>query len=245
MDSRTKTMLPPSRENVDLRIASSQGAPQPVSTGWAAAAVRHRSGRACRRRSRGVASRRATRPAWPWNVTPSGNSSRAPLPSAPTIQSRGVGHVGARDRSTCVALSTSRMNAIRSPARTVGASVARVSDRAAMRSARATATFGGAGVTTGVGRTNPEPAARAPPTTRTAAAASRVKPRRRASGRRGVGVVAGIGRRLSRRSTGAVSGLADLGVRTRRAGALRALGRSSDCPLVSAASIASCRRFSA
>ena len=54
-------------------------------------------------------------------------------------------------------------------------------------------------------RTSPEPAASAPPTTMTAAAARSVKPCRRLSGRSGAGVVAGIAARLSRRSSGAVS----------------------------------------
>ena len=67
-----------------------------------------------------------------------------------------------------------------------------------------TATFG-AGVTAGRGLMIPEPAARTPPTIRTAATASNVKPRRPPRARSGTGVVAGIVARTWRRSSGAVS----------------------------------------
>ena len=99
-------------------------------------------------------------------------------------------------------LSTSRMKAIEPPGWMfgVGAGVSDVGDPLGTT----TATFG-TGVTAGLGFMIPEPAASAPPTARTAATASSVKPRRRPNARRGVGVVAGIVARTWRRSSGAVS----------------------------------------
>ena len=97
-------------------------------------------------------------------------------------------------------LSTSRRKAIESPGRmfAVGAGVARSGDPLGTT----TATFG-AGVTAGRGLMIPEPAARTPPTIRTAATASNVKPRRPPRARSGTGVVAGIVARTWRRSSGA------------------------------------------
>ena len=89
----------------------------------------------------------------------------------------------------------------------------------------------GVGGTTDVRRNSPEPAASAPPTSRTAATASSVKPRRAASGRSGAGVdTRDRGEALAQIGRGRL-GLTDLGARTRRAVAVPALDRSSDGPL--------------
>ncbi len=105
------------------------------------------------------------------------------------------------------------------------------------------ATFGG-GVTTGVGRMSPVPATSAPPTTSTAATASSVKPRRRS-----------IGRVVGCRGRDRGEALAQVGGRALDAVDLRGVPGAQpllelvvghrSVPLVSAASMASCSRFSA
>ncbi len=103
----------------------------------------------------------------------------------------------------------------------------------------------GEGDTTAVRRMSPEPVARAPPTTRTAATASSVNRRRPANGRTGAGVVAGIAAEALAQIGRRGLGRADLGgVPGPQALFQVSIGHRT-VPLVSAASIASCSRFSA
>ena len=162
----------------------------------------------------------------------------------PTIHSRGVGQLGFRKQSR--ALFTLRMKAITVPSCrcAVGAGVSSLVS-AGDGEPGAIAAGDGAGVTTGVTSRNPEPAARAPPTTIRAATARSVKRRRPDSGRRGAGIVTGIVATLSRRPTGAASVDADLGLVPGPEPPFQLSIGHRTIPLVSAVSIASCSRFSA
>ena len=194
-------MLPPSLENVDLRVAHARSGASGVH-GLGVAAVRIGQVELAV-----VAVEQPSPVGRPAPDRPGRSDHRETARALPARRIRrsrleSVGHVGRLPRQPCAP--SRQFGCTRSIRRAgrfgVGIGVSDAGDVGGTRRRRSARASRPA-----VGRMIPEPAASAPPTIRTAATARSVNPRRRLARRSGIGVVAGIVARLSRRSSGAVS----------------------------------------